>query len=201
MKLLVDYLRESFQKFADKPAYVDCGGTRVTTYKELDELSGRIAAGIIERGCKKGDVVPVLMPRRTEYIAAEIGILKAGCLFAPLITDYSSDMAEYILSDCGTKFCVDLEFVKSCLDKEPFTDVVPLTEMDGAYVIYTSDSVDRPKGIFHNHKSLVESVLSQREIGNYRAGGTCASAWFLTTLRFLPPKATLRFVSVRPFIC
>ena len=32
-----------------------------------------------------------LMPRCTEYIAAEIGIMKAGCAFAPLITDYPKD--------------------------------------------------------------------------------------------------------------
>ena len=168
MKLLNDYLRESFQKFADKPAYVDFGGTRVTTYRELDELSGKIAAGIIERGCKKGDVVPVLMPRCAEYIAAEIGILKAGCLFAPLITDYTSDMVEYVLNDCGIEFCVDFEFVEGCLGKEPFNDTVPLTETDGAYVIYTSAPTGRPKCSYHNQKSLVESVLRQREIGNYR---------------------------------
>ncbi len=172
MKLLVDYLKESFEKFADKPAYIDQGGARVTTYRQLDELSGKIAAGIIEKGCKKGDIVPVLMPRCTEYIAAEIGILKTGCLFAPLIMDYPADRVEYILNDCGIEFYVDFEFVKNCLNNEPFTGSVPLTETDGAYVIYTSGSTGRPKGIYHNQKSLVEFVLRQREIEDYRREDT-----------------------------
>lgn len=111
MKLLIECLKESFTKYADKTAYIDRSGSRMTTYGQLDELSGKIAAGIIEQGCKKGDIIPVLMPRCTEYIAAEIGIMKAGCVFAPLITDYPQDRIEYIKKECKSRFVVDKAFV------------------------------------------------------------------------------------------
>lgn len=169
MKLVLDFLKESSVKFADKPAFIDQGGTRAITYREFDEMSGKIAVGIIEKGCKKGDIIPVLIPRRAEYIAAEIGILKAGCMFAPLITDYPKDRVEYILNDCKANFYIDLDFVKGCMDKTPLSDEVSVEPSDGAYVIYTSGSTGKPKGIYHSHKSLAEFVVRQQMLEDYHA--------------------------------
>ena len=114
MNLLINLLQESFEKYADKAAYIDQSGNRTVTYRQLDEMSGKIARGIIEQGCKKGDIIPVLMPRCTEYIAAEIGIMKAGCVFAPLITDYPDERVEYIKNECNSSVILDKAFVDEC---------------------------------------------------------------------------------------
>ena len=169
MKLLLDYLKDTFSEYGDKTAYVDQSGNRTITYREFDEMSSKIATGLLERGCKKGDIIPVLMSRCTEYIAAEIAILKVGCLFAPLITDYPKDRVDYILNDCESPFYVDSDFVEECMDKLPLRESVDVEETDGAYVIYTSGSTGKPKGIYHNQKSLVEFVIRQQMLENYQA--------------------------------
>ncbi|MDD5796042.1 MAG: non-ribosomal peptide synthetase [Oscillospiraceae bacterium] len=175
MKLLIECLKESFSKYADKTAYIDRSGSRMTTYGQLDELSGKIAAGIIEQGCKKGDIIPVLMPRCTEYIAAEIGIMKAGCVFAPLITDYPQDRIEYIKKECKSSFVVDKAFVDKCADKTPCDRISKLSHSDPAVVIYTSGSTGNPKGIIHTHKSLYHSIIRQLELEDTKDTDVCLS--------------------------
>lgn len=158
MKLLLDHLAEAFKKFGDKTAFVDHNGKRWITYRELNALSGAVAARIIEKGCKKGDAVTILMPRGYEYIAAEIGALKAGCAFAPIASDYPAERVEHIIKDSGSKLLIDLDFVHESEGRAPAVSV-PVSENDSAYMIYTSGSTGKPKGILHSHKSLVKYVL------------------------------------------
>ena len=51
---------------------------RLMTYKQLDELSNQIASWAKDMGIKKGDVVPLMMYNRPEYIATWLGLCKIG---------------------------------------------------------------------------------------------------------------------------
>lgn len=55
------------QRYSEKAAIVDYNGERTTSYLELETLSRRIAAKLLQ----SGRVVLVCMGRRMEYIAAE----------------------------------------------------------------------------------------------------------------------------------
>lgn len=169
MKPFISYFEDSVAKNSNKIAYVDQGGRRTTTYAQLDQLSGQIAAEIISRGYKKGTIIPVKMTRCMEYIAAEIGILKAGCLFAPLVMEYPQDRIDYILKDCGCDTVVDEVFISKALLQQPLqnTGYVNTSFDDGAYVIYTSGSTGNPKGIYHNQRSLIEYILRQQVIESF----------------------------------
>lgn len=175
MNVLMDHLKDSFLSYADKAAFIDHSGKRVTTYRQLDEMSGKIARGIIEKGCKKGAIIPVLMPRCTEYIAAEIGIMKAGCAFAPLITDYPKDRVAYIKKDCNSSFVIDKEFVDACINYAPYEEIAELCDTDKGFVIYTSGSTGSPKGIIHSQRSLYESLVRQLEVEQTTDQDICLS--------------------------
>ncbi|CAN5466298.1 AMP-binding protein [soil metagenome] len=49
------------------------------TYKELERLSGRVAAGLKASGLVPGDAVGVLLPMTVEAVAVLLGIIRAGC--------------------------------------------------------------------------------------------------------------------------
>ena len=51
---------------------------RKLTYRELDELSGRLAAGLHDMGVKVGDRVLLFLPNSLEFVISYYGILKAG---------------------------------------------------------------------------------------------------------------------------
>ncbi len=156
-KTFPDIFREITEKYPSKTAITDNDGTRCTTYAQLDDISSRICGAIMERGITKGDLVPICMSRCTEYIAAEIGVLKAGAAFIALSTEYPQARIDYISKDCGAKMIIDDEFVRTAIQHEP-AEAVPVNSDDRAFLIYTSGSTGNPKGIVHTHKSMAASV-------------------------------------------
>ncbi|HEY6491725.1 MAG TPA: AMP-binding protein, partial [Trebonia sp.] len=66
----------------DKVAVIE-GGRRLT-WRELDERSTRVAAGLIRFGVRPGDPVALYAGNRIEYIELMYGLAKAGCPIVPL---------------------------------------------------------------------------------------------------------------------
>lgn len=55
------------------------GESHTVTYGELEQLSGRVAAGLGALGLRPGDAVGVLLPMNVEAVATLLGIIRAGC--------------------------------------------------------------------------------------------------------------------------
>ena len=111
--LLNSMLDTAFKKYRDFPAITDRDGRRTLTYKELDDLSGRVAAKLQSLGVGYDDVVAVIMGRQSEYVAAELGILKTGGVVIPLIPSYPKQRVEYIRKDSGFKLCIRDDFFRT----------------------------------------------------------------------------------------
>lgn len=133
MKLL-EHLKYWAETQGDKVALVDQNGTRSTTYRELDALSDRVAERLKREGVLKGTAVFVRMPRSMEYIAEEIGILKYGCAYVPVLLEYPDDRVDYIRED---------------------SRVIPA---DTAMLVYTSGSTGKPKGVVYSAEALDAAV-------------------------------------------
>ena len=91
MKMFIDLFEDSVKRNGDKTAIVADMGNRTVTYAELDLLSSKIARALVEKGVKREDIIPVLLPRSIEYIAAEIGIIKAGGAFLGMDLSYPQE--------------------------------------------------------------------------------------------------------------
>lgn len=133
MKLL-EHLKYWAETEGDKVALVDQDGTRSTTYRELDALSDRVAERLKRDGVLKGTAVLVRKPRGMEYIAEEIGILKYGCAYVPVLLEYPDDRVDYIKEDCRE---------------------IPA---DTAMLVYTSGSTGKPKGVVYSKEALDAAV-------------------------------------------
>lgn len=158
MSRLTEQLKQSFEKYRDKVAVIESFSGRSISYGELDILSGKIAQKLRAEGVGKGDIVPILLPRGFAYIAAEIGAIKAGCAYAPLLGEYPAERIDYICQDCGARFVADESFVRSAAELEPLTEYVESAEKDRVLLIYTSGSTGNPKGVIHTHRSFYEGV-------------------------------------------
>ena len=157
-RTFLDIFREIAEKYPSKTAITDQDGTRCTTYAQLDDISSRICGAVMEKGITKGDLVPICMSRCTEYIAAEIGVLKAGAAFIALSPEYPQARIDYISKDCGAKMIIDDDFIRSAVLHKP-AEAVSVNLDDRAFLIYTSGSTGNPKGIVHTHKSMAASVV------------------------------------------
>ncbi len=86
-----DILTSSAARFADLPA-LEFMGRRIS-YRELDELANRAAAGLQRLGVRPGVHVGLYLPNTPHYVIAFFGVLKAG----GAVVNYSPLDAERVL--------------------------------------------------------------------------------------------------------
>jgi len=141
MQTIDSLIRESCQKYSDQPAlcYKLAGAWNNMTYGALWELSDRIAAGMIKSGFNVGDHAALLAPSSPQWVAAYLGILKAGGVVVPIDKELKSAELRHILADCDARFvfsappCLDLllEIFKEIPNLERIVTLTP-TAADGS---------------------------------------------------------------------
>ncbi len=115
----VDYfLRQSTRRYPNNTALIFGGLApvlgeqhRKMTYRELDALVDRFAAGLQKLGLQKGDRVAVYMPNCPQYVIAYYGILRAGGIVVPCNPLYVPRELEHQLNDSGARFAVVLSLL------------------------------------------------------------------------------------------
>ena len=97
------------------------------TYSEVDEISDRIAAFIIEKGIgntqhptpntQPQTVVSVLIPRSEWMVIASLGVLKAGCAYQPLDPSYPKERLNFMMKDASAKLLIADESLRDLVDE------------------------------------------------------------------------------------
>jgi long-chain acyl-CoA synthetase len=101
------------------------GGT-ATTYRELDEQSGRLAAGLRAAGLAPGRVVALQLPNIPQFLTAYFGALKAGLVVLPLNPLLMAPELEYHLTDSSAALLIGFEGMHAEAVKACETTGVPL---------------------------------------------------------------------------
>ncbi|MGB3696826.1 MAG: amino acid adenylation domain-containing protein, partial [Gordonia sp. (in: high G+C Gram-positive bacteria)] len=143
------------------------------TYSALVERSDAIAAGLVARGVRAGDLVGVATGRSTDLVASILGVLKAGAAYVPLDTSNPAERLAFIVADSGVHVVLtdasvaDHDLWSTVGDSVSVLDVADLNAEGAAfapvsvpadaaaYVIYTSGSTGRPKGVVVSHRDVV----------------------------------------------
>lgn len=106
---LLDYLGEASREWPDRPALLFKGAT--ISYRSLETLSDRFAAGLVALGVKRGDRVALCLPNCPQFIIAEVGAWKAGAIAAPINPTYTDRELEDALNTTGAETIVALNRV------------------------------------------------------------------------------------------
>jgi long-chain acyl-CoA synthetase len=104
---LATMLRESALADPDKPMLHI--GPLTLTYREVDALSGRVAAGLRASGLQTGDAIAVQLPNVPEFVLAYFGALKAGLTVVPLNPLLKAPEVAYHLRDSGSRLLITYE--------------------------------------------------------------------------------------------
>ncbi len=95
------FLEEAARQYPENPAIIFKG--RRISYKQLDELTDAIAAGLAANGFQKGDRAVIYMPNTPQFVISYFGILKAGGIAIATNPLYSERELEHQLADCGAE--------------------------------------------------------------------------------------------------
>ena len=166
-KTVVDRFRETAQKYPDRNAVVF--KEKKYTYKEVDELSDRIAAFLVGKGIGREDKVSVLIKKSEYIVIASLGVLKSGAAYQPLDPSYPQERLEFMVKDASAKALIKdrtLDDVLSGFIGEVlYTDEigslpastsldVKISPDDLFIMLYTSGSTGVPKGVMLEHKNI-----------------------------------------------
>ena len=148
------------------------------TYKDVDEISDRIAGFVAAKGLGAEDVVSVLIPRCEWMAIASLGVLKAGCAYQPLDPTYPKERLNFMMQDANAKLLIADEELRPIVDEykgdvlltKELLSLPALTAEANSQLstlnsqlspsslfilLYTSGSTGVPKGCQLMHSNLV----------------------------------------------
>lgn len=104
------YLDNAVAEVPDRVATISVDGTgevvRSLSYRELDELSGRVAAGLRSLGVGAGDTVSVMMPNCSEFSAIAFAICKLGAVYSGIPITYGRREVGFMLGRARTRVLI-----------------------------------------------------------------------------------------------
>lgn len=124
---------------------------RTASYKELDAMADAILAKFVDR---RYPFVGIVMSHGIEMIAAMLAVLKSGAAYVPAEPTLPKERIDYMMRIAGVELVITDEF---CRDLPKVATRLPdLSTPDGiAYVLFTSGTTGRPKGVVVENHSVV----------------------------------------------
>ncbi|MFF3570806.1 amino acid adenylation domain-containing protein [Nocardia jiangxiensis] len=163
-------------------------GGVATTYRQLDELSTRLARILLRHGARRGRIVAVVLSRSPAAVVSLWAVAKTGAAFLPIDPTLPVERIDFLLADSTVTLGVTDEVGRTSLphgvdwlvldQEQPLGDRVaaaagPITDAERgepirpdqlAWVSYTSGSTGTPKGVLVTHRGLADLVAAQRRI-------------------------------------
>ena len=151
---------------------------RTLIYAELNSRANRLAHYLRKRGAGPEVLVGVAIERSPEMLVTLLAISKAGAAYVPLDVTYPMDRLRFMIDDSGVALLltdshhyerlagvgvasVQFDVDAAKIAAEPDSNLVDEATADNlAYVLYTSGSSGRPKGVEVTHRSLTNLLLS-----------------------------------------
>ncbi len=143
------------------------------TYEALNDRANQLARILREAGVQPDQPVALLLPRTEQLFIAMLGVWKAGGAYIPIDHEYPQERVASILADSQTQvlltastvqpisfggkvLMVDDDSLYAGISSENVTSVNRPENI--AYIIYTSGSSGKPKGVMVEHRHLLAYV-------------------------------------------
>lgn len=124
---------------------------KTVSFIELDRMVNAILKKI---GNENQDFIGIVMQHGVWQIAAMLAVLKSGAAYVPAEPLLPADRIRYMMRNAGVKLVIDDNFCKDLLPSE--SDFEDKSRPDGiAYVLYTSGTTGKPKGVVVENHSVV----------------------------------------------
>jgi len=149
------------------------------TYGDLDRAVRSVAAGLLAEGLVPGDRIVLRLPNTSDYALLFLGAISAGLVPVPISSQLTETEAAFLLEDSGAAAiaqigspgllapsgCLTLDDIAIARLKAtaPLADHADTLAETPAYMIYTSGTTTRPKGVMHAHRTVLGRIPMHRD--------------------------------------
>jgi malonyl-CoA/methylmalonyl-CoA synthetase len=192
---LYDRFARAFPPNRDRP-FIETEDGFVYSYRDLDEISARMARLLQSLGVTKGERVAVQVEKSPQAVFLYLACLRAGAVYLPLNTAYQKAEVAYFLGDAKPQVVVcrpESEAAIAAVAKEAGTPhvltldqagggsltsrshplapgfaTVPVDRNDLAAILYTSGTTGRSKGAMLTHNNLAANALTLHRVWGFQ---------------------------------
>ncbi|MDE6285926.1 MAG: AMP-binding protein, partial [Muribaculaceae bacterium] len=137
------------RKYPASPAVIE--DDRTISYAALDEM---VDAVLAKFGDKRPRCAGIVMHHGAEQIAAMLAVLKSGAAYVPAEPGLPQERIDYMMKTAGAELIITDNYCRHL--PQPAAGLPDRSEPDGiAYVLYTSGTSGRPKGVVVENHSVV----------------------------------------------
>lgn len=148
-KTIYSRFREMSVKYPDSPAIIE--DDRTLSYARLDEMANSILARFYDSRPK---AVGIVMSHGAEQIAAMLAVMKSGAAYIPAEPTLPQERIDYMMQTAGAELIMTDNYCRHL--KPSDREMEDRSTPDGAaYVLYTSGTSGKPKGVVVENHSVV----------------------------------------------
>lgn len=148
-RTIYSFFKETADRYPENPAIIE--DDRTLTFSQLDGMVDAIATKFYDRQPKS---VGIVMHHGAEQIAAMLAVLKSGAFYVPAEPSLPQERIDYMMQTAGVDFIINDNFCKHLKPADRI--MTDRSEPDGlAYVLYTSGTSGKPKGVSVENHSVV----------------------------------------------
>ncbi|MCK5819050.1 MAG: acyl--CoA ligase [Psychromonas sp.] len=215
MNTFVELLRHQFVNNPDKPAIINRIDT--VTFAELYDNAKTVAARLQQSGLKSGDRVILYTADKLSFLIIHLGIILSGGVSLPLNFDFTKEEMLFFLNDSAAQFvfasgkqalvineiksqCTNLRAVinpaKAIAEnhrRQP--KEINVQADDPCFILYSSGTTGKPKGIVHTQANVASSLLSLQKAWRFVPDDILLNVLPLFHIHGLSFAAHLSFIS------